>query len=103
MGYAVAWSSDGCQVEQKHPIRRRRKPEKKLSREEQAMNRNAYPDSSGFHPLPKRWVVERSIAWITRWRRLARDPEGLPQSSEVFIKLSASRRMLSLLAPSVSR
>jgi putative transposase len=54
---------------------------------------------AGFRPLPKRWIVERSIAWIVRWRRLCRDHEGLPQSSEAFIKLSASRRMLSLLAP----
>jgi len=54
---------------------------------------------SGFHPLPRRWVVERSIAWITRWRRLARDHEGLPQSSETFIALSASSRMLTKLAP----
>ena len=54
---------------------------------------------SGFRPLPRRWVIERSIAWITRWRRLARDHEGLPQSSEAFIKLSASYRMLTKLAP----
>ena len=54
---------------------------------------------SGFRPLPRRWVVERSFAWITRWRRLARDHEGRPESSEAFIKLSACRRMLSLLAP----
>jgi transposase len=60
------------------------------------------PAASGFRPLPRRWVIERSIAWITRWRRLARDHEGLPQSSEAFIKLSASRRMLSLLAPPFS-
>jgi transposase len=52
-----------------------------------------------FQILPRRWVVERSLAWITRWRRLARDHEGLPASSEAFLKLSASRRMLSLLAP----
>nr|WP_274532254.1 IS5 family transposase [Ktedonobacter racemifer] len=55
--------------------------------------------SSGFRPLPRRWVVERSLAWITRWRRLCRDHEGLPASSEAFIMLAASRRMLSLLAP----
>jgi putative transposase len=55
---------------------------------------------SGFRVLPRRWVVERSIAWMTRWRRLTRDHEGLPESSETFIKISASRRMLSLLAPS---
>jgi len=54
----------------------------------------------GFRLLPKRWIVERCLAWITRWRRLARDHEGLPESSEAFIQLSASRRMLSLLAPS---
>ncbi len=53
----------------------------------------------GFRPLPRRWVVERSIAWITRWRRLCRDHEGLPASSEAFIKLSASYRMLTRLAP----
>ena len=53
----------------------------------------------GFRPLPKRWVVERSFAWMTRWRRLCRDHEGLPQSSEAFITLSASYRMLTRLAP----
>jgi putative transposase len=53
----------------------------------------------GFAVLPKRWVVERSFAWITRWRRLARDHEGLPQTCEAFIKISAFRRMLSHLAP----
>ena len=58
--------------------------------------------SSGiFQVLPRRWVVERSIAWITRWRRLARDHEGLPETSEAFIKISASRRMLSHLALAV--
>jgi putative transposase len=48
---------------------------------------------------PKRWIVERSFAWIVRWRRLCRDHEGLPESSEAFSTLSACRRMLSLLAP----
>jgi putative transposase len=56
------------------------------------------PSKGGFLLEPRRWVVERSIAWITRWRRLCRDHEGLPESSEAFIKLSASRRMLSHLA-----
>jgi putative transposase len=56
----------------------------------------------GFKVLPRRWVVERSIAWITRWRRLCRDHEGLPESSAAFIKLSASRRMLSHIASVVA-
>lgn len=52
----------------------------------------------GFRPLPRRWVVERSFAWITRWRRLCRDHEGLPESSEAFIMLSASWHMLTRLS-----
>ena len=53
----------------------------------------------GFHPLPKRWIIERSFAWIVRGLRLCRDHEGLPESSEAFIQISASYRMLSRLAP----
>jgi putative transposase len=54
---------------------------------------------SGFRPLPRRWVIERSFAWIVRWRRLCRDHEGLPETSEAFIKLSASYRILTKLTP----
>lgn len=53
----------------------------------------------GFRALPRRWVVERSIAWISRTRRLARDVEGLPICSEAFITLAMSRLMLLRLAP----
>jgi len=34
----------------------------------------------GFVLLPRRWVVERSFAWMTRFRRLARDYERLPET-----------------------
>lgn len=56
----------------------------------------------GFTVQPRRWVVERTFAWITRWRRLARDHEGLPETSEAFIKISAFRRILSHLAPALA-
>jgi putative transposase len=39
----------------------------------------------GFQVLPKRWVIERTNAWISRQRRLARDYERIPASSEAFI------------------
>lgn len=45
-------------------------------------------DTSGFTVLPRRWVVERTLAWITRHRRNARDYERLPANSETFIKIS---------------
>lgn len=54
---------------------------------------------SGFRPLPRRWVVERTFSLLVRFRRLCRDHEGLPESSEAFIMLAASVRMLTRLAP----
>jgi len=43
---------------------------------------------------PKRWLVERSFAWLIQCRRLARDYEGLPRTSEAFICLAFLRLML---------
>jgi transposase len=54
---------------------------------------------TGFRPQPKRWIIERCFSWMVRGLRLCRDHEGLPQSSEAFIKLSASYRMLTTLVP----
>jgi putative transposase len=52
------------------------------------------PDGMGFVPLPHRWVVERSFAWYGRYRRLSKDYEFLPQSSEAMIYLASIRTML---------
>ena len=52
----------------------------------------------GFHVLPRRWVVERTNAWITHHRRLSRDFEGTSTSSEAFIYLAMSRLMVARLA-----
>ncbi len=52
----------------------------------------------GFHVLPRRWVVERTNAWITRHRRLSRDFEGTHASGEAFIYLAMTKLMLSRLA-----
>jgi putative transposase len=51
----------------------------------------------GFHVLKRRWVVERTNAWITRHRRLSRDFEGTFTSSEAFIYLAMSRIMVARL------
>jgi transposase len=54
---------------------------------------------AGFQVQRKRWVVERTLAWLTRFRRLSRDYEGLTTSSEALIQLASIRLMLSRLAP----
>jgi len=48
----------------------------------------------GFVLLPKRWVVERSFAWIARFRRLARDYERLPDTLAGLHFLAFAMRML---------
>ncbi|MBK9924696.1 MAG: transposase [Anaerolineales bacterium] len=55
-------------------------------------------NQKGFQVLPKRWVIERTNAWITRNRRMARDYERLVQSSESFIYILMIRLGLRRLA-----
>ena len=54
--------------------------------------------SAGFVLLPRRWVAERTLGWLGRWRRLAREYEELPEVSETMVKLAAIRLMLHRLA-----
>ena len=56
-------------------------------------------DQAGFVPLPKRWIVERTLAWLTRCRRLTRDYERDAAYSEAWIQLASIHRMLKHLAP----
>jgi putative transposase len=52
------------------------------------------PDGQkGFHPLPKRWVVEQTFAGLIRSRRLVRDFERRPETSAAMVKLSSIHRM----------
>ena len=48
-------------------------------------------DMTGFVVLPRRWVVERTLAWITRHRRCARDYERLPAHHETMIRWTMIR------------
>lgn len=52
----------------------------------------------GFQVLPHRWIVERTLAWLTRNRRLARDYERLTETSEAFIYVAMIRLMTKRLA-----
>lgn len=59
------------------------------------------PGRKGFSPLPRRWVVERTFAWLGRYRRLSKDYEYLCHTAETMIRLAMSKLMLNRLARAV--
>ncbi len=48
----------------------------------------------GFVVLPKRWIVERTFAWLGRYRRLSKDYEAQPESSAAMIYVAMIQIML---------
>ena len=56
-------------------------------------------DKKGFVVVPIRWVVERTFAWLGRYRRLSKDYEHLTENSEGMVYLASISRLLSRLAP----
>ncbi len=55
-------------------------------------------DRHRFVVLPKRWIVERTLAWISRCRHLARDYERHTRTAAAFVRLAMIRLMLRRLA-----
>ena len=56
-----------------------------------------------FRVLPRRWVVERTFAWLGQARRLSKDYERLPETSEAMIYGAMSRLMLRRLTAAPAR
>ncbi len=56
-------------------------------------------DVKGFVVLPKRWVVERTFAWLLNHRRLSKDYERFTKTSETLIQIAMMRLMLRRLKP----
>ena len=50
--------------------------------------------AAGFEVVPRRWVVERTFAWLGRCRRLAKDFENLTRNALAFVQLASIRIML---------
>ena len=63
----------------------------------QVVRRN--PDSHRFEVLPRRWVVERTLAWLSRCRRLSKDYEELPETGETWVHIAMVHLMLKRLKP----
>jgi putative transposase len=63
-----------------------------------AADQDPPPLPTGFQVLPRRWVVERTFAWLGRYRRLSKDYEALPATEEAWIHLAMSSLMLARLA-----
>ncbi len=56
-------------------------------------------DQQGFVVLPRRWVVERTFAWLGRYRRLSKDYEHRTEYSEAWVYVASIARMLRTLHP----
>ena len=54
--------------------------------------------TKGFLLLPKRWIVERTFAWLGRYRRLSKDYESVTQTSETMIRVAMIHLMVRRLA-----
>ena len=50
-------------------------------------------EQKGFVVLPKRWIVERTLSWLYKNRRLSKDYEFQPKSSEAMVRWASIRRM----------
>lgn len=57
--------------------------------------------AKGFVVLPKRWIVERTIGWLNRCRRLAKDWENLNRKALAFVRLASIRLMVRRLSKTI--
>ena len=78
-GKLVAWVKDSC------------------GRELEIVKRN--DDLKGFHVLSRRWVVERTLGWLGRYRRMSKDYEFHPETSETMVYIAMINLMVRRLAP----
>jgi len=73
--------------------------EREWAKEGVAIDLKKLLPSKGSRPfLPRRWIVERTFLWLGQNRRMSKDYERLPESSETFIYVAMSRLMVRHLA-----
>ncbi len=68
------------------------------AKEGREINRQKLLPRRGFEVLPRRWVVERTFAWLGQNRRMSKDYERLCATGEAFVYAAMSRLMVRRLA-----
>ena len=106
-GRGKDWGEEQLGVEVEVVNRSPKPPEKVLKiwarewfREGREMDLGKLPKRSAFERLPRRWVAERTLAWISHNRRMSKDHERLCSTGDAFIDAAMSRLMLRRLARS---
>ena len=85
----VRWRFPGCRVESS-PRRRHRWSLAPEATAKAAASSVANPTPKGFALHKRRWVVERTFAWLGRWRRLSKDYEQNVRSAQAWIYLAGA-------------
>ena len=98
MGYSGPKFANWVQTETGATVEIVKRPRKRFRVKEGEEPPQLPPESAGFKILPRRWVVERSFAWLGKYRRLSKDYEAAVQHSESMIYLAMTRLMLNRLA-----
>ena len=89
----LIWADGGYAgklVEWVHSLRRKRRIRLDIVRRSE--------DTNGFRVLPKRWIVERTFGWLSKYRRMSKDYETTTESSVAMIHIAMTRLMLNRAA-----
>jgi transposase len=92
------WKRDGAWADHGYHGDYRDWAARELGIQVRIAERDPGQDAKGFQVLPRRWVVERTHAWISRRRRCARDYERLPEHHAGMVQLAAITQMTRRLA-----
>ena len=98
----AAYAGDACEVQLAHALDVHvevvRRPEDRAHGQwGERGTQLKLPRRRGFALEPHRWVVERTFAWLGRYRRLSKDYEHLCETSEAWVWLAMARRLLTWL------
>jgi putative transposase len=93
-GELVSWTASCCGWTLEIVKKSEDQKEKSEDQKEKSEDQKEQNGAKGFAVQPHRWIVERTFAWLCKYRRLVRDYEFLTESSEAMIRLAMCHVML---------